>query len=131
MNAEQMFKCCYFCMVKCAKWQHFLFAVGFAGTPSLAVVLFYTSILQGQVKRRAPAEQTLISKFGVGKSQTFFLQAVNGGIVMAIFYSGYLVKDGEKYFNATIDDVVSEYHIKGVSFGVKGNIIFIWKSLKS
>ena len=44
---------------------------------------------------------------------------------MAIFYSGYLVKDGEKYFNATIDDVVSEYHIKGVIFGDKGNIIFI------
>ena len=42
---------------------------------------------------------------------------------MAIFYSGYLVKDGEKYFNATIDDVVSEYHIKGVSFGDKDYII--------
>ena len=81
---------------------------------------FYSipAFCSGQVKRRAPAVQSLIPKFGVGKSQTFFLQAVNGGIVMAIFYSGYLVKDGEKYFNATIDDVVSEYHIKGVSFGI-------------
>ena len=48
---------------------------------------------------------------------------------MAIFYSGYLVKDGEKYFNATIDDVVSEYHIKGVSFADKGNTLFVFRQM--
>jgi hypothetical protein len=36
-----------FCMVKCAKIRQFSFAVGFAGTPSLAVGLFYICILQG------------------------------------------------------------------------------------
>ena len=43
-----------FCMVKCAKIQHLSFAGGFAGTPSLAVGLFYTCILQGASQAQGP-----------------------------------------------------------------------------
>ena len=41
-------------MVKCAKIQHLSFAGGFAGTPSLAVGLFYTCILQGASQAQGP-----------------------------------------------------------------------------
>ena len=46
-------KSCFY-MVKCAKIQHLSFAGGFAGTPSLAVGLFYTCILQGASQAQGP-----------------------------------------------------------------------------
>ena len=53
MKAKPRLSYC-FCKVKCAKSQHFSFAGGFAGTPSLAVGLFYTCILQGARQVQGP-----------------------------------------------------------------------------
>ena len=53
MKAKPRLSYC-FCKVKCAKSQHFSFAGGFAGTPSLAVGLFYTCILQGASQAQGP-----------------------------------------------------------------------------
>ena len=53
LNAEQKFKSCYR-KEKCAKIQHLSFAGGFVGTPSLAVGLFYTCILQGASQAQGP-----------------------------------------------------------------------------
>ena len=53
MKAKPRLSYC-FCKVKFAKSQHFSFAGGFAGTPSLAVGLFYTCILQGARQVQGP-----------------------------------------------------------------------------
>ena len=53
MKAKPRLSYC-FCKVKCAKSQQFSFAGGFAGTPSLAVGLFYTCILQGARQVQGP-----------------------------------------------------------------------------
>ena len=62
MKAKPRLSYC-FCKVKCAKSQHFSFAGGFAGTPSLAVGLFYTCILQGARQVQGPCCTNPSSKF--------------------------------------------------------------------
>ena len=76
MKAKPRLSYC-FCKVKCAKSQHFSFAGGFAGTPSLAVGLFYTCILQGARQVQGPC-CTNPSAYAIHARQKWIMNASCG-----------------------------------------------------
>ena len=87
MKAKPRLSYC-FCKVKCAKSQHFSFAGGFAGTPSLAVGLFYTCILQGARQVQGPCCTNPIHEPGGGRGDQFWkLEKVN----VSLYYHKQLV----------------------------------------